>query len=442
MTARWRSGRLSLLSLLLLASFVLGQAPAPIGGQAGKPEDFEPGAVLVRFWPEVSVAAQASQLQALGATAVDEIPELGLYKLRVPVGRERAVAARLRSTVAEYAEVNYIRRASFTPNDTFYGSQWNLTKIQTPSAWDITTGDSQIVVAVIDTGLDLSHPDRPQNITPGPDYIADHLGNTLVSADPHGHGTHVAGILAARTNNGTGVAGVAPGVTIMPIRVLDASGSGTTYDTARAISYAADHGARIINLSLAGFSASTSEKAAVDYAYSKGVLIIAAAGNCYAGGSGCNGQVNPILYPAAFEHVLAVGATTKYDEHAAYSEAGCYVDLAAPGGSGGDILSTWPSSKPPYDYAWLAGTSMASPHVAGVAALVWSLNPQFTSQQVEDILRSSAEDLGATGRDDFFGYGRVNAYQALKLAQERTASPSLPIKRYLPTLEKDNAGGC
>ncbi|MDP2661167.1 MAG: S8 family serine peptidase, partial [Dehalococcoidia bacterium] len=202
-------------------------------------------------------------------------------------------------------------------------------------------------------------------------------------------------------------------------RVLDASGSGDTDTTAKGIIYAVDHGAKVINLSLSGLDSSTVEEDAVNYAYSRGVMIVAAAGNCFVALSGCPTGANPTMYPAALPHVVAVAATDSSDNHAFYSEEGSYVDLSAPGGGSlsDAIWSTCWNSSLVSHYCQKAGTSMASPHVAGVAALVWSVNPSLTPDQVDGIMRQSAVDIGSAGRDDVFGYGRVDAYQAVVATQ-------------------------
>lgn len=409
----------SLLAALVLARVLLSplstvQASPP---EAPPPTNFQQGAILVKFKPMVSFAADLA-LGSQGLRTISAVSASGVRKVAVAPGSEESTARALSgSPLVEYAEPNYIRSASYAPNDPRYNDQWALPKINAPSAWDITTGSPAIIVAIIDTGIDIGHPDRPQNLLLGADFIVDPTGGTLVSGDPQGHGTHVAGIVAARMNNGAGVTGVAPGVTIMSVRVLDAQGSGDTYTTARAITYAADHGAKIISLSLAGLDKSTAEEQAVNYAYGKGALVVAAAGNCYEGGVDCGNQINPANYPGALEHVVAAAATDVNDAHARYSETGSYVDLAAPGNS---ILSTCINSA----YCRKSGTSMATPYVAGVAALAWSANPSLTADQIDSILRRSALDLGAPGRDDVFGQGRVDANGAASRARDESATPA------------------
>lgn len=379
--------------------------------------NFETGAVLVRWGPSAGVRAQESIVSTMGASTVDSIPQLGIYKLRVPPGREREAVDTLKNSGAEQAELNHVRRITLTPNDSYFANQWDMSKIGAPAAWDITTGSSSIIVAVVDTGLDTSHPDRPQNLLLGPDYIRDATGNTPVSDDQQGHGTHVSGTVAARLNNSAGVAGLAPGVTLMSVRVLDQYGSGDTFTAAKGVTYAADHGAKVINLSLAGTETDSTEAAAMNYAASKGALVVAAAGNCYAGGAGCDSQINPTMYPAALPNVIAVGSTGSGDAHAYYSETGNYVDLAAPGGGASSPSDQIYSTCKGSNYCYKIGTSMAAPHVAALAALVWSVNPNLTADQVHTIMRQTAVDLGTAGRDDTFGYGRIDVYQALRQAQ-------------------------
>ncbi|MDP2937539.1 MAG: S8 family peptidase, partial [Dehalococcoidia bacterium] len=407
--------------LLLVGCYATARAEGP---------PFEPGAILVRWGTSGTIRTQDSTLLALEARPVHSIPQLGIIKLQVPPGTEQAAAAALRRAGAESAGLNYVRRAALVPNDTYYSQQWALSQINASSAWDISTGSSNIIVAVVDTGFDLSHPDQPKNLIRGADYVLDIKGNTLVTGDPQGHGTHVAGIVAANMNNGIGVAGIAPSVSLMSIRVLDAAGNGNTYSTSLGITYAVDHGAKVINLSLSGEGESDSETAAINYAYSKGALVVAAAGNDKEEG-------NPREYPAASKNVMAVAATTINDTHAYYSNTGDYVDVAAPGGGPDDegrsperIWST--CNRSPDFYCTKAGTSMATPYAAGVAALVWSINPNLTVDQVEAILRQSAKDLGTPGWDDTFGYGRVDAYQAAVQARATTGYAAQYVSQSFP----------
>lgn len=287
-----------------------------------------------------------------------------------------------------------------TPNDPYYKYQWGMPMIGADKAWDGLSGDPRVIVAVIDTGVDYNHEDLAAvNESLGWDFV----NNDADAMDDEGHGTHVAGIIAATMNNNKGVVGVAPKVTVMPVKVLDAKGSGWTTDIADGIRYAADHGARILSMSLGGDTPDTWMYSATRYAVSKGALVIAAAGN--------EGTEAP-SYPGAYPWVLAVGALGFDGNRAYYSQYGSFLDIMAPGGSSNgtpehDILSTYPGNK----YVYMAGTSMATPHVSGVAALYWSYNIGFTNKQVGSMLIKYADDLGTPGWDKYYGYGRVDAYQ-------------------------------
>ena len=282
--------------------------------------------------------------------------------------------------------------------DPLRGQQWALDRVSYERAWTASNG-SGVTVAVIDTGIEGNHQDLSGSVVPGVDWASDQAqydpsGKGMV--DPAGHGTHVAGIIAAHPGNGLGISGAAPGVKLMPIRVLNAQGGGAASNVAQGIIYAADHGARIVNMSLGG-GAVDGESIAMDYAKSKNVLSFAAAGNSY--GSG-----NQPVYPAAYSQAVAVAAVNSSLGHADFSNAGGYVDIAAPGDS---IVSTYGGSKP-NDYAYMSGTSMATPYASAAAALIVSENPGLTSDAVRGILANTATDLGSPGRDDFFGWGLVN----------------------------------
>ncbi|MEW5959707.1 MAG: S8 family serine peptidase, partial [Chloroflexota bacterium] len=231
--------------------------------------------------------------------------------------------------------------------------------------------------------------------------------------DEHGHGSHVAGIAAASGNNGKGIAGVSWQAKIMPVKVLDKWGHGDTYNLSQAIRYAADNGAQIINMSLGGGCGSgwPDVEDAVNYALSKGVLLVAASGN--------NG-ISSISCPAALNGVMAVGATTSDDQRAGYSNYGSGLDVVAPGSS---IYSTYLGGG----YTTMTGTSMATPHVAGLAALLWSFVPSYTDSQVRDALQNTVDDLGTAGWDQYFGYGRINARRALESVSLQTQPEQLTL---------------
>jgi thermitase len=407
----------SLLSLLrrsFLAIALVAAAAVPVSAQepprqpppAGR---FAAGRILVKFKPGVGGLSAQRTLTAQSLSVAGSVPSLDVLKVSVKPGQELAEVAALRGDPnVLYAEPDYIALAQTIPNDPYYDIQWGLSKINAPLAWDLTVGGS-IIIAIVDTGIDLDHEDFScaGKLTAARwNFVSDNSNPD----DDYGHGTHVAGIAAACSNNGKGVAGVAWGARLMPVKVLDASGSGYYSDVAAGITYAVDHGARIVNLSLGGTSGSTTLANAVQYAHDHGVLVVAAAGNCAQGGPQCNYYVNPVIYPAAYPTVLAVAATDSDDNWADFSEHQPYVDVAAPGV---DIYSTYFDG----DYAFMNGTSMATPHVSGLAALLWSVVPSLTVDQVESTVESTADDLvdypGAPGKDDYFGYGRINAGRAL-----------------------------
>lgn len=408
MTSRLQIYRLFLINtlaliilLLFLASF--GAAQEPPAPPPRPP--FREGEILVKFKPGVSDAGALGSLRTEGLKALEVVPHSDVLRVQVPPGEEiEAVNDLLARGDVEYAEPNYIAYALDTvPNDSFYSHQWGLPKIAAPAAWDITTGNG-ITVAVIDTGIDLSHPDFgcPGKLVGGRNFV----NPLLEPLDGNGHGSHVAGIIGACSNNNLGVTGLAWGARLMPVKVLDDLGNGTYANVSAGIRYAADNGVKIINLSLGGPADSLTLKAAVQYAHDRGALVVAAAGNCAMGGFGCDGKINPDIYPAAYSTTMAVAAADEFDNRASFSEFRPYVEVAAPGVS---VYSTYSSG----DYTWLSGTSMATPYVAGLAALIWSVDPSLSRDKVRSVIQLSTDDLGVPGKDDHFGYGRINARKAL-----------------------------
>ena len=375
------------------------------------------GELLVKFKPGFSVQSTEQKVAEVNGTAVETIPAINTVKVEVPAGQEKSAVAQLetRSDV-EYVELNYIAYALDTPNDPSYASQYGLFQINMPNAWEIGQGTSNIVVAVIDTGVDLDHPDLSCTVPGGASKITagwDYANGDNSPDDDHSHGTHVAGIIGACTDNGIGIAGVAPNVRLMPIKVLNAYGSGSYSDVANGIIYATNNGADIINLSLGGSGGNSTLASAVQYANSNGVLVIAASGNAGA---------SSLYYPAAYSEAMAVGATNSSDNRAYYSNYGNGLSVVAPGSS---IYSTVPNS-----YAYKSGTSMATPHVAGLAAIIWSLDPALAHTEVQDIIESTVDDKGSAGYDIYYGYGRVNAYKALErfvtITLQETSGEALP----------------
>ncbi len=297
---------------------------------------------------------------------------------------------------------------TLTPDDPRYYQQWGMDKINAPRAWYCGfQGSSDVVVAVIDSGVDMDHPEFTGKLVAGKDWANDDNWPD----DDHGHGTHVAGIVGAIGNNGAGVAGVAWNTRIMPLKTLDADGSGWVSWSIQAVLWAADNGADVINMSLGSTYRSDAFQQAVNYAHGKGVLVVASAGNCGDGAyttNGCDYQDQP-SYPGAYDNVVAVASTAADNTRSSFSTRGSYVDVAAPGS---EIYSTFLVDAFG-GYREMSGTSQASPHVAGLAALIKAAQPALTPAQITSAVQNSAVDLGLPGKDDQFGWGLINAAAAL-----------------------------
>jgi subtilisin family serine protease len=280
---------------------------------------------------------------------------------------------------------------------------YGLSVTHTFEGWSYTQGSADVIIAIVDTGLTLTHPEFRGRIVPGYDFIND-------DADPmddNGHGTHAAGIAAAGINNNIGMVGVCPGCRLMPVKVLNQNNAGTWSGVAKGILYAADHGAKIINLSLGAAVSSETLENAIVYAQSKGVLVVAAAGNM---------GVDRNFYPAALENVIAVSATDAQDRHWSLSNYGGYIDVAAPGYA---IFSTYSDMNNYYQgYTYMSGTSMASPFVAGLAGLLFSQNPERGANEVMHLIISTADQVGTSEQAAYFGQGRINVARALATASD------------------------
>jgi subtilisin family serine protease len=288
---------------------------------------------------------------------------------------------------------------AIVPNDNLYARyQWNLPITDTNQGWQVNRGDKSVPVGVVDTGVDINHPDLQGNLVPG--YNVVNPGSDPM--DDVGHGTHVAGVISALVNNGLGVAGMTWYNPVMPVKVLDSNGSGSTYAVAQGVIWATDHGAKVINMSLGNYADAQFLHDAVKYAFDHDVVLIAASGNDNTERPG---------YPAAYPEVFAVAATDSNNDKAPFSNYGDYIDVAAPGVS---IASTYPNNQ----YAALSGTSMASPHVTALAALIRSTNPLLKNTEVMDIMRQSARDIGTAGKDKYFGYGLIDVVKAVQMAEQ------------------------
>jgi len=340
--------------------------------------------------------------EAHGGALIEEIPQIQTHRIRVPAHALEAIQRVLsRRPEVKFVEKNEVFPPDLTPNDPYYSYQWHLRKILAPEAWDITQGSPGIIVAVLDTGVDPTHPDLEENLVAGYNFYD---LNTDTS-DVYGHGTAVAGAAAAQGNNQIGVASPAWQVRVMPIRIASPDGYAYTSTIAQGLTWAADHGARVMNVSFSGVAGSSTIRNAAQYVQNKGGVVLAAAGNC-----GC------FDYTSENPYILSVSATDQYDYLASFSSRGEYVDVSAPGVS---IASTLDGGG----YGYVSGTSFASPITAGVVALMLSINADLTPGEVERLLESTAVDLGTAGYDTSFGFGRVNAQQAVQAARDYNPVP-------------------
>ncbi|HEY5821582.1 MAG TPA: S8 family serine peptidase [Propionibacteriaceae bacterium] len=394
---------------------------------------------ITRLAPSATGMADAFGIGTLGLIAAEDDNALSRsFRVRIDASHDvSAAAAQLEavSTVA-HAEPNRWREATIVPNDPQFATQWGLSTIKAPAAWDTTTGAPSVVVAVIDSGVDLDHPELAPLLLPGYDMVdlgpsptpkpgwrfeGDFSGRDSTPEDEVGHGTHVSGTIACLTNNGSSVAGVNWQSRILPIKALTrmvrisdgrVTGVGSSADIAAAIRWAADNGAHVINMSLGSSGSTVVESSAVAYAIGKGVVVVAAMGN--------DGTSNP-SYPAAYPGVVAVGAIDSADHRASFSQTGAHISVAAPGV---DILSTYLAGGT----TTMSGTSMATPHVAGVAALIKAAKPSATGVEIADILRTTARPLRDDPADavpnDQYGAGCIDAEAAVLKA----AGPQSPFK--------------
>jgi len=380
-----------LLALTLLCAVVFG---------FGQTTEFVPGEILVKFKSASNTGAAVHK--ALGSKVKTTISKLSVQVVTLPKGMALVDALNYYRGLnsVEYAEPNSKKVSTFVPNDTQWAGQYGQKKVMCPEAWDLTKGSSSVVVAVIDTGIDLQHEDLKNKIVTGYDF-SDNDSDPTANGD---HGVHTAGIVGADTNNGKGVAGAGFNCKVMPLKIFP---NATDAVSAQAIIYAADHGVKVISMSYGSYFESTTEKNAINYAWNKGVVLVGGVGN---------DNTSTKFYPAAFSNVIAVGSTGTSDVKSSFSNFGPdWVDVAAPGEN---ILSTITGG-----YANLSGTSMATPMVAGVVGLLWAIAPNGTTNaQIRSIIESTTDPVPG----NFFHFGRINAFKAAKLLDPGTITVSNP----------------
>ena len=372
------------------------------------------GRVLLKFKDGVSETEKNNLLRNNRANVIKSLDALGVLVLQVAnAAEEKIVIALTKNPRVEYAELDYTAEAFFVPNDTYFTTnQWGLENtgqvikgvtgaidadVDGPISWNTTQGG--VKVAILDTGIDQNHEDLSAKVV-----LQQNFTDSPTIDDLYGHGTHVGGIVAAVTNNNTGVAGGCPDCQLMNGKVLNDKGSGAYSGIANGITWATDNGAKVVNLSLGGSSRSTTLENAVNYAWSRNVIVVAAAGN----------SANPSkTYPAAYVNAIAVAATNNKDRRASFSSYGAkWVDVAAPGEN---IFSTFPNH--PYvinkslGYDFGSGTSMATPMTSAVAALIWSTPYGTSASMVRNRLEATADKIPGTGT--YWSKGRVNAANAV-----------------------------
>ena len=376
--------------------------------RAPRPATYVSGQVVVQFRsrPNPAFLQQFSQQYGLQPMRVSPMGSVLFRQLNRSASTQSVMQSLSRSSMVEFSHPNRLYRRFFTVNDPRSSEQSGLAVIGSSKAWDITMGSPNVTIAVIDSGADLQHPDLLPNLVPGYNVISQ--GQTPPQ-DDNGHGTHASGIAAAAGDNRIGIAGACPRCKLMPIKALDAQGSGTGFDVAVGVVWAIENGATIINMSLGGEESDPTLERAVKYALSRNVAVVVAAGN--------NATDVP-MYPAALPGVISVGSVTTNQTRSDFSNFGRWVSVMAPGSG---ILSTMPmgpvfmTTNEGYrnEYDLMDGTSMAAPMVAGVVGLIRSRHPNLTPAQIKARLEGTAIDLGTPGFDTEFGHGMIDAFRSV-----------------------------
>ena len=373
-------------------------------------EKWAKGRILVQPLAGVSDQKLASILSAHGGKTISKITAINVHIVELPANvNEKAIAALLANhPQLKFAEVDGIASSDQLTNDTYYPNQWHLPIINAPAAWDNSTG-SGVIIAILDSGIDSTHPDLAARIIPGYNFVENNTDTT----DLWGHGTKCAGVAAAIGNNAEGTAGVAWNSQILPVRISDSTGYTYWSNMAAGLNWAADHGARGASISFNGINGSSTVLSAAQYFRSKGGVVVCSAGNT--GGSQAY---------APSDYLINVSATDSGDALASWSSFGQYVDVSAPG------VGIWTTSMGG-GYSAPSGTSFSCPMTAGIVALMFSAKPSLTPTQIQSLLFSTAKDLGDAGWDQYFGHGRVDAAAAVLAAKNAvvtdTQAPSVSI---------------
>lgn len=445
------------ITILLLLAFVVRitglEEEAPQPSETEEPKEtivpkvptkssYVEGQIIVKFKEGTSDAVINQRLKPFDAKIKEKIEGINSTIVSVPPGQEERVREAIaKDPLVQYAEPDYIQTVQFVPNDTYFKNQWGLANagliiggkagtatndINIESAWDVTKGNG-VKVAVIDTGIDMNHPDLSGKV------VAQKVFTTTSIDDKFGHGTHVAGVIAANTNNSQGIAGVCPDCKLLVAKAMNDSGLGSNSVLAQAIIWATDNGAKVINMSEGGSENAQVQAEAVGYAWEKGSIVIAAAGN---------NNSNAQFYPAALPNVVSVASSDNLDKKSSFSNYGTWVNLAAPGTA---IFSTMPTKayvmqeqdNLALNYDYLSGTSMATPVVSGVAGLVWASSFGTTNQSVVDRLLKTTDKIAGTGQ--YWENGRINAAAAVGPAPTvaptaaPTAAPTTAPTAVVPT---------
>lgn len=397
-TVKW----IMVVALSIILMVVLSAQPLLAAGPATQAQG-QPQRIIIGLRDAQNSDWLRSMSARQGWQIVQVNEKLGYAVVLVPPTSDNRIQAQL----TELPDVRYVEpdtRVSIaaSPNDPAYNDPslvYGPQMMKAPTAWDSSMGDSNIIIGILDTGVDTAHPEFSGRILPGYDFV----NNDSDPADDHGHGTHVAGIAAAGINNGIGIAGIAGQASILPVKVLDNTGNGWWSNVATGMTWAVDHGARVINLSLGGTVDSQVMRDAVAYATAHDTVVVVAAGNS---------ATDTPFYPAVYDNVLAVGAMTPFGERASFSNYGPNVDVMAPGST---IYSTaWSGTGQSYEFR--SGTSMASPHVAGLAALMLSVNPTLSESDVRNLIMNNTQAADPQVVDYYLGHGLVDAGAAVAAA--------------------------